>query len=529
MPQPLLILLNSLIAFFIFFGLSDYSNKVSFSGDSVEYQSAAVNYIYGHGFMMFGGIEEFENYQFVIKENNEYNWDKEAFLEIIHFDTTNGPSYTFFIALIYKVFGVNPYYVKIIQLLLICFGASMLIPISKILFKNNAVLIGILASWLFMVSTYKHANIIYAEPLLVFLFSFLCFFWINYKIKKNNSSFLPAVIFLAICVLSKGIFYFLFGFIVLLEFLEFLKHKKLLQLRHLAVLIIGVPLLISPYIIWQNHHINQEEINRVSNLIQLNHSDQLEDHIMETQGVSLQSIQDDKIQKGISSKLDLDLLLIKELIQQELISNWVIISSQGDYVLLTSNNEYSLDGDWHPESLENPNSFYNQLNPKLTTIEKLICFYTTYPEAILPTFTNKFKRAFWFSSTAILLLLTSSIMLLKSLLPQTKVIRLLFTVLLLISMLLSFISKNAFISLLENNLPLLFTLSVFGFIALLSQLRNYNLRVLIPFILSPILISIIFYGYFRIILPYYLILALLMIFMFIESLYMVLGSTSKTD
>jgi len=271
-----LISINTIITFLVFFSFTNYTNTVPFCGDSVEYQSAAVNYVYGNGFMMFGGMEDFEAYKFIIEENDGSSWNKDTFYDLVHFDTINGPVYTFFMGIVYQLFGVKPYFLRLIHLLLICLGASVLIPISNILFKNNGLVIGFLASWLFILSTFASAKDIYAEPLLIFIFALLCFFWIDYKVNKNKSSLYLGFFFLALCVLAKGVFYFAFALIIGMEIIDLIKSKSLIKFKRVIILSIGIPLMLSPYILWQNYQLNKEKIAITRNYIQLNNNNQLE-------------------------------------------------------------------------------------------------------------------------------------------------------------------------------------------------------------------------------------------------------------
>ena len=102
--------------------------------------------------------------------------------------------------------------------------------------------------------------------------------------KRNTQNTVITAFLLGLCVLAKGVFYYLAILLFIIELVEVFKRKSPEALRHFAVFTLVVLGTITPYVIWQNQQVDES----------------------------------------------------------------IFIIVQADYVLLTSNNANAIDGDWRP-------------------------------------------------------------------------------------------------------------------------------------------------------------------------------------
>ena len=93
-----LIIINFCALVFIFHSRLDFSNTVDFSGDFIDYQSIAVNFIEGHPFMYAGSAEQFSKYKFSIDPDNPYTGTIADFEKSAYFQFNRNPVYPLFIS-----------------------------------------------------------------------------------------------------------------------------------------------------------------------------------------------------------------------------------------------------------------------------------------------------------------------------------------------------------------------------------------------------------------------------------------------
>lgn len=109
-------------------------------------------------------------------------------------------------AAVYAIFGIRPIMVKRTQLLLFCFGASLLIPIGFMVVGSLGTVSGILSSWLFVASFSDICGKLYSEPLLTFIASVILVLWVVYLKKPRFSVAILLGLAVGFSILSKGIF-----------------------------------------------------------------------------------------------------------------------------------------------------------------------------------------------------------------------------------------------------------------------------------------------------------------------------------
>ena len=204
-----------LITFFYLFWKyqSRLIDTAIFGGDEWEYQSLGVNLAFGHGYQE-GRLEEFPAYKFNTSENLFLYHDPLTGAHLTYKDYFNQggvysfyrtPGYPVFLALIYKIFGVHPLYVKITQIFLLAVCAAFLPLIGQLLWGAVGFGSGIVSAVLFVLFYSPAPAQIMTEPLIVFVlfvWALLFIYW-----EKQASFFRTFLlgIFSAVIVLVKGL------------------------------------------------------------------------------------------------------------------------------------------------------------------------------------------------------------------------------------------------------------------------------------------------------------------------------------
>lgn len=130
--------------------------NVEYGSDAWDYQSIAVNYAKGHGFHVSGRLEPIETYRFGhLDQGVEEKQELLAGIPNIH----RPPLYPLTIGFIYRIFGVNPALVVVLQLLLLCLTAAALCLIGFLLAGNKGFWAGVLAGLIFMCTKYSMAEV----------------------------------------------------------------------------------------------------------------------------------------------------------------------------------------------------------------------------------------------------------------------------------------------------------------------------------------------------------------------------------
>jgi 4-amino-4-deoxy-L-arabinose transferase-like glycosyltransferase len=199
-----------------------FHNTVIFAGDEWEYQVIAVNHYYGHGFLTTGKIEETGKYRF-----SQLSTDKLKFWENKSGKAYyRSPFYPAFLILCYKIFGVNPLAVKLLQLVLVFMAGLLLIRVGEQLYGNKGFIIGSVSYLFFIFINYRFAEHLMPENWqLVWISLILIFLSFHYSNRPVYSVALGAV--LGISVLNKGTTFLIFPIVILCDacFIMMRKHR----------------------------------------------------------------------------------------------------------------------------------------------------------------------------------------------------------------------------------------------------------------------------------------------------------------
>lgn len=325
-----------------------FSDRVWLGGDCVAYQSIAVNMINGEGFPVEGGRVDSSAYHMYLDTiPSSETW--ETFYTYNNPPTLyRNPGYPIFIAAVYKAFSVNPKTLRIIQFLLLVMAGSLLPYISYRMAGVKGVVPGIFAYLLFLITDHHYAFDIMAEALIIVYIILLLLAQLVLKYKTKP---LHAVLFgllIGFGPLLKNYFIPLFLFFVAWLLYSSFITKSISRKQGLTIIVSSL-LFIVPWSLYANYQIQKLDP-----------------------------------EQGI-----------------------VFITTQGEDVLLSSNNEYAADGEWHNEWQGDPQSFYNRSGTDSTAgIVRVLGFYSHHPEMILRIFPAKLIKGFTVTNAQLLFYIT---------------------------------------------------------------------------------------------------------------------------
>lgn len=240
-----------------------YTNRMKltdtafFGGDSWEYQALGVNIAYGHGYQN-GAIESFETYQFdPDRKRNQYDDilnPTEPGMPETYFDhfSKGGyyffqrtPGYPLFLAFAYKIFGVHPMIVKIIQIMFLALAGGLLPWIGAFYWGRLGILTGVLSSISFFLYFCPEPTEIMAEALI----TFGLLVWVLLLILWEKKPGLLRIYWLGVAtaalILIKGSTIFIPAFFVLYLLFKIKKIEK--GALSIAIFCLGMISLFAPW------------------------------------------------------------------------------------------------------------------------------------------------------------------------------------------------------------------------------------------------------------------------------------------
>ncbi len=337
-----------------------FDPEAYFGGDSGGYQMMSVNFAKGFPIMSSGGVagDFYKDYKFSPNlgdaDEEDVQWFRESANKPPFFSFYRTPGYIFFLGTIYKLFGVSPLIAKYVQMLLLVAIAAFLPLIGYFFWKKTGILAGILSGSIFI---YLYAR---SSP-------------VAGGISNPNE------------ILTEPLTTFSI-FLVILSYIYFSTRKNLLSAFLLGVSV-ALSLLVKAILIF------------IPPIFLIN-----------------------LIIKGVRKKITSNAIVMFLLGVLIVIVPWstyatrnsgefVLLSTQGDSVLLDGNNEFSTNGSWNPKgySTDNPEIFYNQLSIKpLPPFQKLVEFYKTHLYLVPVIFPAKISAGFenfYFFKTLLVLII----------------------------------------------------------------------------------------------------------------------------
>jgi hypothetical protein len=404
--------------------------------------------------MWQGGVSPFETYKFRQHDIQPHSITTETFYSSSGRSFYRPPVYPLFLAGIYRVFGINPIIVKRIQLGLLCFGACLLIPIGFISASKTGLLAGLFSSWVFVFSFYGICTDLYSEPLLTFIASFLMLSWLLVLKRQSIPTAIILGFMLGLSILSKGGFYVTVVLIIGHLIYRYYKHRDITRFRTFFFTAFTALLTVIPYVVWQN-----------------------------------------------------------------LTSNLVFISQDGPATLLGGNNEFTADGDWISLNDEPP-GYYSTLPKNMSAVSKVLSYYTEFPERIIPNAYYKLRNSLLRPVAGSVLVYACITFLLFALFKKASV-RILILIGVSAYLGINFLSNNYLhYRFIETNFLFVFIIINFSFAGLISLVRqshsNSIVHLVFPFGFPLFLLTLVLYGYYRIVMPFYLASLLLGFWVFIK-------------
>lgn len=212
-------------------------DRAYFGSDVWEYQSYAVNLMKGHGYKI-GAAEDFSTYRYTFipgksRDRRYYSpymdWEGnyyDYFMQGGRYIFYRAPGYPFFMALIYKIFGIHPRAVQIAQIFLVALGACFLLFFAWVYWGNSGLISGMISAYIFVRYFRPDPTILMAECLLVFgsfLWVLIFIFW---QTKPNYRRAVLLGLASALIILIKGINIFVPLFFLVYLFFKAKKDKQ---------------------------------------------------------------------------------------------------------------------------------------------------------------------------------------------------------------------------------------------------------------------------------------------------------------
>jgi len=154
-----------------------------------------------------------------------------------------GPLYFYFLALVYKIFGVDPYIARLIQMLLGVATSLLIYLIARRVFNKATALISIFIS-IFYGMFYLHEGVLLLESLATFLNTLSIFLLLRIEDNPSYKNIIPAGIAIGLSALARANILLFVPFILI--WLLIVKPQKGLQLKRFGFLCSVILLTISP-------------------------------------------------------------------------------------------------------------------------------------------------------------------------------------------------------------------------------------------------------------------------------------------
>jgi len=400
----------------------DLSNRIDvlYGSDEWDYQSIAVNFAKGHGFHLTGSFEKSEVYKFGTVDEGIY--EKQELIKGIT-NIHRPPLYPLFIGAIYKIFGIHPAIIVVLQLIILCFVVAGFAQFAYHLMGKAGFWAGSVAGFLFMFRSYDLANVFLPgltfSTLWVFLFVFTTHLFLRYGCRKWLAM---ASAILAVSLLFHATMILVAGFMGIYLFIRFLKKYQKEDFRNILIFTGILTVILLPWHIFAfktldtlkkesssimaialDSSLNQsEKINRAKSEAPVYGGYLLPERSFNQQEINI--INDSLIPhvkyKGLfinalsEDKIDFHkMAMMQELIDAPRI--FPVFLSISKNMALHSHNEYvegdNINTDWQSDL----GSFYNNDKSEGThAFLRVLNFYKTYPYLLFTLASKKINAAF---------------------------------------------------------------------------------------------------------------------------------------
>lgn len=411
------IIISSIIS--ISHNSADFTNKliIAKNQDQYIYQSCAINFLNGHEFLTGGKLDNVIDYKMVL-ERQDIVENFEGYAGFKRFDRF--PGYIIFLTLIYKVFGINPIAVKIIQFLLLLIISAFTIFTAQKFWGKQGYFAGLIAMPIIIYNYTEFALMLSPDILSIGLNVLIIYqYWKTRKdfdIKNN----LILGLTLGISFLIKASLN-IFAVFLMIDFL-IIVYKDRYKLKSLLIFMLTFLVCWIPYNLWSITKSIQVRNNATTVLAKIGNDQN------DAANLSLEfnkNIQDLGIEpyKAVFTSTDIlvyNKIILPELQKKNYLSGKTLLElnknqkslyflhlnkTAGVYYfmiklysmhgLMDFNNEFNNTGTIHPEWADKQNSFFNTDNlSNHSQLYRVVNFYISNPKYILIISHNKLKNYF---------------------------------------------------------------------------------------------------------------------------------------
>ncbi len=219
-----------------------------FGHDTHDYQSLAVNLLYGHDYK-WGAFKPFNTYKFAVPPEDMVSGEAQSryfsFMTKRYYNFFRTPGYPLFLCMTYKVFGIHPAVVKIIQSLMNGFSAAILPFLGYYYWKKLGYIAGLISAAIVIYRFLPFPMAITTESLILFSLAWWTLFFIYWDRNPSKGRTFSLGVYSAVIVLVKGLMALVSVFFVLYVFFKIKNLKKSIFLG--LIYSFGFFLLIGPW------------------------------------------------------------------------------------------------------------------------------------------------------------------------------------------------------------------------------------------------------------------------------------------
>ncbi|MCB9204955.1 MAG: glycosyltransferase family 39 protein [Flavobacteriales bacterium] len=374
----------------VFVLTNNIPNRAPLVIDSFEYHILGVNLSKGKGFNTMGIYGDLESYRFNYEFNNDVTYPTSPLLFKIMLELNDvkyffrDPGYSIFLAVVYSIFGVNPFVVYCLQVFMLTVSLIVLPSVFDALLGRCGFYASLITGILMFFFYRNYAFVYLTEIFEIFLLSIAVFSIIKFK---GSVSLLIACLFLGLGLLTKGSMYLLVPFIVLFAWSHRgIKSKSLVTLVLLAFATLFIPLIWSAY---ANYHDNQNKQHQIvsyqkfcntnlTSLIPKINSSSLQEHEKARIINSGFNLQNERDQSQVFFDEGIKLILEEAFYARQPF----FISRRFSKSLIDCNNEYLIDATnphWIKWRLIEDNPYLIQLRKGKTQVEIVLNMIVSKP------------------------------------------------------------------------------------------------------------------------------------------------------
>lgn len=242
--------------------------------DQMDYQTIAVNFALHEEFMINGIKGQPELYRIIIDSTGNAAGDRINYNRLHYIDGLISlhrfPAYPIALGFLYRVFGVHPLIIKILQSLLLILSVCLIPLMGYKIWKNRGFLAGLLATPFFIASVFPLVDSFAPDLVTLCLNVLITFLYINYRMSPKWKGLILFSLTASLSILFKASIMFLVPVIFLdIAFMSF-RFRKFHRVHRAFAFLFLFGVFWLPYNVWsvrtsginkQNAHILMSAIH----------------------------------------------------------------------------------------------------------------------------------------------------------------------------------------------------------------------------------------------------------------------------